>query len=1176
MKIGCHRPVLQSPVLLSLFMVIALEAGRTHAAPLTSAGSGMWTNPAVWSPNQVPSSADDVTIAAGHTITIAANTAIDVSSLTILTNGVLTHLTNSTTALGEKFKIILNVAGALTIDAGGQINADGRGYASGQGPAPGKANGGAGHGGIGGSRSLPSNGGTTYGSITSPTNFGSGGGYAGQWGGGAVQLTVSGATLLNGAITAEGSNNATANPYPYYGPSGGSVFLKTGTLAGKGLISVKSASLLPAGDSHGGGGRIAVILTGSTDIDAVRLTALSGTSTNATPRFGAAGTIYLEHTGHSPGQGKLLVDYNKMLPADPMGSLTLQNGLGYSSNDFAEFILTNGAVYALDTNDTLNISQTTLWIDPTNLASGFWLNGGRLIVPADFAFSNFFINITLNADFHPASSLTLGSNAILSINAPYTSACPITIQAKGLLTHLGNSTEALGELYKLNVTVPGNFTIEQGGQINVDGKGYVNQQGPGRPVTSNGRAGGSYGGIGGAEQGYPGTTYGSIVAPTNLGSAGVGATTAGGGAVRLDVGGTTTVNGVISANGTTLNYGGSGGSVFLTTAWLSGTGIVRASGSAPVGQFASGGGGRVAVILTNSTDFGSVKLQSYSSAGFSQGAGGTVYMEHLNHTPGQGRLVVDYNDIIPVGRTDNYASSRVLCTTLQNGSNASSYAFSEIILTNGGVYSLDTNDTLTLADSSTVRGDTADRNEGILLFGGTLDIPAGFTYSNYFIGIGATNSTFTPSPSLTVGTNATLKINVPFTLNCPLALAPGAILDHSPNITNEVCKVDLTVMGNMTIHSGALVNVDACGYHFIYGPGKPVSAPSGVGGSHGGVGGSRVAADVAGPTYGSITSPTNLGSGGSYGNSIVGEGAGGGAVKLLVTGTTTLYGAISALPGGTIYGGSGGSIFLTTGNLMGNGNIRASGLYSGWTLGGGGRIAVIVTNAHDFGQVSFQAIASKTDSGGVSCGGAGTVYLQTMDQEAGQGTVWIDASNRPSLMPTLISSNVTGTTVGSIIITNGAILWLGTNAALTVNGSWINRSVPVNTVKTNTGSFFALTNSTVILASTNDATISGSNTFYNLSCTSAVKTVSFTAGTTNTVLGQLALGGEATFKSTIDGSQWYLKLANEGTQQIGVVRVRDSNAGSGQLLMPARKSTDLGNNLNWLFIKSSGAVILIH
>jgi hypothetical protein len=833
MKIGCHRPAFQSPVLLSLFMLIALGTGRAHATPLTSAGSGIWTNPAVWSPNQVPSSADDVTIGTGHTITVATNSVLAVNSLTILTNGALTHLTNSTTALGEKFKIILNVAGALTIDAGGQIN--------------------------------------------------------------------------------------------------------------------------------------------------------------------------------------------------------------------------------------------------------------------------------------------------------------------------------------------------------VDGRGYVNQQGPGKPVSANGRAGGSYGGIGGAEQGYPGTTYGSIVAPTNLGSAGVGATTAGGGAVRLNVAGTTTVNGVISANGTTLYYGGSGGSVFLTTGWLSGTGTVRASGSDPNGQYPSGGGGRVAVILTNSTDFGAVKLQSYAgtSAAYSKGAGGTVYLEHMNHTPDQGRLIVDYNDIIPAGRTDNYASSRVLCTTMQNGSNASSYAFSEIILTNGGVYALDTNDTLTLADSSTVRGDTADRNEGILLFGGTLSIPAGFTYSNYFIGIGASNSTFTPIPSLTVGTNASLKINAPFTLTCPLALAPGAILDHSPNTTTEACKMDLTVMGNMTIHSGALVNVDGCGYHYNYGPGKPVSVSAGVGGSHAGVGGSRAATDIAGSTYGSITSPTNLGSGGSSGAN-PGDGAGGGAVKLLVTGTTTLYGAVSALPAIATYGGSGGSIFLTTDTLLGNGNIRASGLYSSWALGSGGRIAVIVTNASDFGQITFQAIASRSDSTPlVSFGGAGTVYLQTLDQEPGQGTVWIDASNRPSLMPTLISSNVTGRTVGSLIITNGAILWLGTNQSLTVNGSWINRSVPVNTIKTNTGSFFALSNSTVILASTNDATLAGSNTFFNLSCTSAVKTVRFTAGTTNTVAGMLALGGGATFKSTADGSQWYLTLTPGGTQQIGIVTVKDSNAGAGQLLIAGKKSTDLGNNLNWLFIKSSGALILV-
>jgi hypothetical protein len=155
--------------------------------------------------------------------------------------------------------------------------------------------------------------------------------------------------------------------------------------------------------------------------------------------------------------------------------------------------------------------------------------------------------------------------------------------------------------------------------------------------------------------------------------------------------------------------------------------------------------------------------------------------------------------------------------------------------------------------------------------------------------------------------------------------------------------------------------------------------------------------------------------------------------------------------------------------------------------------------------------------------------------------------------------------VGTVVITNKAILELATNQSMTVNGSWSNRSV-----------FVARTNSTVTFAGVNTTTITGgTNTFFNFICTNAVKTVEFAAGTTNTVLGLLSLGGEATFKSTIEGSQWYLILAPEGTQQIAIVRVKDSNAGSGQPLMPARKSTDLGNNLNWLFIKSSGAVILV-
>ena len=699
-------------------------------------------------------------------------------------------------------------------------------------------------------------------------------------------------------------------------------------------------------------------------------------------------------------------------------------------------------------------------------------------------------------------------------------AANLTIQTNGVLTHKANGGS---EAYKVILSVATNLTIDAGGSINVDGMGYSANNGPG--------AIGSYGGAGS----HAGPTYGSITAPTNCGS---GANDwSGGGAILLIVGGTTTVNGAISAKGgENGNYSvGSGGSVFLTTGALTGNGTIRANGGN--GNGFSGGGGRVAVILTNSTDFGNVTMQAYSGSTGNKGAGGTVYLENTNNTTGHGKLIVDYNNLPPL--------DRVKCVTMQNGIAASSYKFSVIVLTNGAVYALGANNTLDIT-GTTILVDPTNSYTGIYLAGGALTIPAtDLAFSNYFIGIGSTNPPFNPPlTSLTVGTNGIFKVDVPCTLNGPVTVQPGGWLSHSKNGGTEAYKMNLTINGNLDIQTGAQVNVDSLGYVGNHGPG----GGSSKGASYGGVGGTS--GSGAPPTYGSITAPTNCGSG-TDGSS----GTGGGAIQLTVSGTTTVNGVISTVGiKGTdgYYGGSGGSVFLTTDTLTGNGTIRANGGTAN-SSGGGGRVAVILTNSTDFSAVKMQAYSGSTSPKGA----AGTVYQQTQAQGTGQGTLLIDASNIVSasaLITTLIGSQVTDRMVGTVVITNAAILQIDTNQSLTVNGSWTNRAT-----------FLANTNSTVILASANAATVTGSNTFWNLTCTSAVKTVVFEAGKTNTVLGQLSLKG-VTLNSTVSGQYTYLTLStNGGSQQIGAVTVQDNNAGGGQLLLAGSRSANSGHNVNWKF-----------
>ena len=222
------------------------------------------------------------------------------------------------------------------------------------------------------------------------------------------------------------------------------------------------------------------------------------------------------------------------------------------------------------------------------------------------------------------------------------------VQSGGLLTHASNSniqniilangnTRISNNLSvrpaTLNLNVSGDFTLQSGASITVDGLGYAggisacssnngNNQaglgpGGGGGATGSGNfagSGGGYGGMGGTAFGgiAAGASYDSIAYPTEFGSGGgsgdggcyPGNITgnpggAGGGMVLLAVGGTLTIDGLISANGaSTINSGGagSGGSVNITATTLAGSGVIRANGGTAGYYPGSGGGGRIALL----------------------------------------------------------------------------------------------------------------------------------------------------------------------------------------------------------------------------------------------------------------------------------------------------------------------------------------------------------------------------------------------------------------------------------------------------------------------------------------------------------------------------------------------------------------------------------------------------
>lgn len=210
------------------------------------------------------------------------------------------------------------------------------------------------------------------------------------------------------------------------------------------------------------------------------------------------------------------------------------------------------------------------------------------------------------------------------------------------------------ETDRLWITVEGDFTLGAQAEINMNRRagsgGYeIESRGFGNGKGYSPGSGGSYasvlysashGGRGGySADSAPPACYGAFSAPENHGSGGERGK--GGGSIRLEVAGTAAIDGVIDVgtDSDSRHSGGSGGSLWLTTGNLTGSGSLNAYGG--IG-YLGGGGGRIAVILTESTDFGTLDLCAWG--GRSRGGeAGTIY---LKDAAGRQRLIVDNNGYV--------------------------------------------------------------------------------------------------------------------------------------------------------------------------------------------------------------------------------------------------------------------------------------------------------------------------------------------------------------------------------------------------------------------------------------------------------------------------------------------------------------------------------------------------
>jgi hypothetical protein len=377
--------------------------------------------------------------------------------------------------------------------------------------------------------------------------------------------------------TALGSGGVVSYSGHSGGPGGGAIkFNVSDTLTINGTVSANGGGSTQYG-SGGAGGSIWLIADTFTGFGLIAADGGSSSSTNKSGG-GGGGRIALEWTTRT---------FNGVIQA--------QGGTGYRNGK-------NGTIWV-----PVN-KWTELW------SATYHVNGDIAVVvdssntslPAEYTFDHLIIDsgVTLECQGDPA----------------------VINEASG---------GTMGDPHGLGITINAtNMAIE--GTLSANGLGFPQGEGPEVGHTGHESAGGAgHGGSGGHGGSTPGgSTYGMLSQPTALGSGGVVSISShcggpGGGAIKLNVSSTLTVNGTVSANGggsTQYGSGGAGGSVWIVADILAGSGSVTADGgsSSSTNKSGGGGGGRIALEWQTRTFDGVIRAKGGSGNGF--GNHGTIWV----------------------------------------------------------------------------------------------------------------------------------------------------------------------------------------------------------------------------------------------------------------------------------------------------------------------------------------------------------------------------------------------------------------------------------------------------------------------------------------------------------------------------------------------------------------------
>ena len=630
----------------------------------------------------------------------------------------------------------LNIhANSILVHSGAKIDLVGKGYEGGRGTGKGEFiqgyGTGAGHGGVGGG--TDGAGGRWHDDMTNPTALGSGGGSRyridGGSGGGYLHVVTSEKLIVDGSLMVSGCDCYVAG---CGGGSGGTIFIKSRSFSGVGLVGSRGGN----GDHAGGGGsggRISIHLNAK-----MLFEGLFEVEGGSGKYLGASGTVYLEDETDSITKSKVIVNNKeKKSTIKPMTAITTNKG-GNVKLEELELIGPSSVSFFVQ-----KTGNQQMEISIAKLSAG--INGEIVIQANQVMFTQtkeaqetsliLRTNLVIerNGDFVAASKLFV-DGATLHVDGRLLNVRNLTLESGSSVTfseksQTGTYYRGFGHLYlttpgtqlfgslilksgslfnapqnlKVNVATmvvkngvlisvkdlqiqASTIILEQGTTLSANG---VSTTGPGNG-TSTGAigSGGSYASPGGAgkSQKIVEKSYGTLYRPVTPGSPGGDGATLdsagkGGGVIRIlanlfRLDGKLTVNGGDGIQGSNAG-GGSGGSIMLTVDKLIGKGVIAADGGVGDGYGGCGSGGRISIHLQDKNTFlGTIKATSGACRSLMYAAGpGTLYIrEKKNKRP--------YTSLIIDNRDQNWNTFVTLDESKDN------YDFHEVILRGGAAIQL--------------------------------------------------------------------------------------------------------------------------------------------------------------------------------------------------------------------------------------------------------------------------------------------------------------------------------------------------------------------------------------------------------------------------------------------------------------------------------------------------------